>query len=169
MNYTPASSQARLPMYFVEHNQVFHLPCLFSSWSWWNSFLSSTHWNPLLPSKSSLKANFSMEAFPFSLTKHNPFTLLNYNNILFIFSFSFPFLATPLGLQYLSSLTRDWIRAMAVKELSPNHWTARKFVFFFFFFLNGTGTCVSCIIVVYLFFLVAYWLQKVLRLPYLYL
>ena len=36
-------------------------------------------------------------------------------------------LAAPWGLQDLSSLRRDWIQAMAVKVLSPNHWTTREF------------------------------------------
>ena len=31
------------------------------------------------------------------------------------------------GLWDLSTLTRDWTWALAVKMLSPNHWTARKF------------------------------------------
>ena len=39
----------------------------------------------------------------------------------------FFFLAMPHGLQHLSSLTRDWTWATAVKAPSPNHWTAREF------------------------------------------
>ena len=41
--------------------------------------------------------------------------------------FSFLFLALLHVLQDLSSLTRDWTQALAVKALSPNHWTAREF------------------------------------------
>ena len=93
--------------------------------------------------------------------------LLNYNNILFIFSFSFfffiffffsHFLAAPRGLWDFSYPTRNWTWAMVVKEQSPNHWTTMDFPIFFFF--NGTNTCVSYIIVVYLFFLIDYWLQR---------
>ena len=36
-------------------------------------------------------------------------------------------LAEPWGLQDLSSPTRNWTQAMAVKVPSPNHWTAREF------------------------------------------
>ena len=42
--------------------------------------------------------------------------------ILFIY-----FLASLCGLRDLSSLTRDGTWALAVKALSPNHWTAREF------------------------------------------
>ena len=35
-------------------------------------------------------------------------------------------------LQDLSSLTRNWTWAIAVKVLSPNHWTAREFLRFLF-------------------------------------
>ena len=38
----------------------------------------------------------------------------------------FFFFATPLSLQDLSSLTRDWTRATAVEVRSPNHWTTRE-------------------------------------------
>ena len=37
------------------------------------------------------------------------------------------FLAVPWGLWGLSSPTRDWTLALAVKVLSPNHWTSREF------------------------------------------
>ena len=37
------------------------------------------------------------------------------------------FLDTPRRLQDLSSRTRNWTRATAVKASSPNHWTAREF------------------------------------------
>ena len=37
------------------------------------------------------------------------------------------FLAIPCGLCDLSSLTRGWTRATAVKAPSPNHWTTREF------------------------------------------
>ena len=36
-------------------------------------------------------------------------------------------LAALCSLQDLSSPTRDWTRALAVKVPSPNHWTAREF------------------------------------------
>ena len=39
-------------------------------------------------------------------------------------------------LQELSSLTRDWTCTTAVKELSPNHWTARKFSQFLILFCD---------------------------------
>ena len=45
----------------------------------------------------------------------------------------------PHSMQDLSSLTRDPIWAMAVNELSPNHWTTREFpeiVFIYLFFLK---------------------------------
>ena len=41
-------------------------------------------------------------------------------------SFFFPVLATPCGLQYCSSPTKDWTCAPAVAVQSPNHWTARE-------------------------------------------
>ena len=44
----------------------------------------------------------------------------------FILFFLF-FVATLCGLRDLSSLTRDWTWATAVKVPSPNHWTAREF------------------------------------------
>ena len=37
--------------------------------------------------------------------------------------------AVPCSLQDLSSLTRDWTQAWAVKALSPNHWSTREFSF----------------------------------------
>ena len=39
----------------------------------------------------------------------------------------FPFLALLHCLCFLSTLTRDWTQATAVKALSLNEWTARKF------------------------------------------
>ena len=39
----------------------------------------------------------------------------------------FFFLAAPLGLPDLSSLTSDQTRAPALKAPSPNHWAAREF------------------------------------------
>ena len=36
-------------------------------------------------------------------------------------------LPAPCGLPDLSSPTRDWIQAMAMKAPSPNHWTTREF------------------------------------------
>ena len=41
--------------------------------------------------------------------------------------FLFFFVATPLGLWDLSSLTRDQIWGPTVKVPGPNHWTAREF------------------------------------------
>ena len=38
----------------------------------------------------------------------------------------FFFFATPHSLQDLSSLTRDGTLVLAVKALSPNHWTTRE-------------------------------------------
>ena len=40
---------------------------------------------------------------------------------------TFTFFFMPLGLWDLSSPTRDWTRASAVKALSPNRWTTREF------------------------------------------
>ena len=54
------------------------------------------------------------------------------------FLFSFFFLAA-CGRWDLSSLTRNWTWATAVKALSPNHWTARKFPGIFFFFTYQYG------------------------------
>ena len=39
----------------------------------------------------------------------------------------FIYLAMPNGLQDLSSPTRDWTQAPAVKAPSPNPWAAREF------------------------------------------
>ena len=51
----------------------------------------------------------------------------------FLFTFFFPsLLAASRGLWDLSSLTRDWTWALAVKALSANHWTAKKFTCFTF-------------------------------------
>ena len=48
--------------------------------------------------------------------------LLKNNRFFFCF-----FLSAPHGLQYISSLTKDWTRATAVKIQSPNHWTTTDF------------------------------------------
>lgn len=40
--------------------------------------------------------------------------------------FGFFFLASPCGLQALSSLTRDWTWPLGLKAQSSNHWVARK-------------------------------------------
>ena len=45
----------------------------------------------------------------------------------------FFFLATLCSLQDLSSLTRDWTPAPAMKAPSPNHWTSREFPEFHLF------------------------------------
>ena len=50
-------------------------------------------------------------------------------NFLFLFFF---FFAALLSLWGLSSLTRDWIWSMAVKAISPNHWTAKELPNFLF-------------------------------------
>ena len=42
-------------------------------------------------------------------------------------SFFLVFLAMPHSLRDLNSPTRDWTLALAVKVLSPNHWTSREF------------------------------------------
>ena len=44
-----------------------------------------------------------------------------------VFNFFF-ILATPHGLWDLSSLNSDSTLALAVKALSPNHWTTKKFL-----------------------------------------
>ena len=46
--------------------------------------------------------------------------------------FLWVFLAVPLVLWDLSTLTRDWTWDMAVKVPSPNHWTTREFPGFVF-------------------------------------
>ena len=46
---------------------------------------------------------------------------------LFMCLLAFFFLTIPWSLQYLSSLTRDWTQASAVKALNSNHWTTREF------------------------------------------
>ena len=51
----------------------------------------------------------------------------------FLERFVFIFLAAPHGIRDLSSPTRDRTPGLAVKALSPNHWTAREFSSFFFF------------------------------------
>ena len=47
-------------------------------------------------------------------------SLLDYSFFLF-------FLISPCSLWDVSSLTRDWTQALAVKVLRPNHWTARGY------------------------------------------
>ena len=48
----------------------------------------------------------------------------------------FFFLAAPCSLQDLSSPTRDWIQATAVKAPHPNHWTDREVTFYPVFLLG---------------------------------
>ena len=43
-------------------------------------------------------------------------------------------LVVPCSLRDLSSLTRDWTQAVAVKTLSPNHWTTRELPFSLIFY-----------------------------------
>ena len=59
--------------------------------------------------------------FSFFLPRSFPFSISCLPTFLFSF---FPCLPSSLS---LSSLTRDWTQAMAVKALSPNHCTAREF------------------------------------------
>ena len=56
--------------------------------------------------------------------------LSQHSRIIYIFLKSaliYLFMAMLCGLQDLSSLTRDWTWALAVKTISPNHWTTREF------------------------------------------
>lgn len=46
---------------------------------------------------------------------------------MFLFGYRLFFLTMPQGLQDLSSSTREGTLALAVKALSPNHWTIRGF------------------------------------------
>ena len=45
-------------------------------------------------------------------------------------------MAAPHTLWALSSLTRDWTQAPAVKAQSPNHWTTREFPKIYFIFIH---------------------------------
>ena len=45
----------------------------------------------------------------------------------FLLSITFFFLAAPRDFQDIGSPTRDWIQAIAMKALSPNHWTTEEF------------------------------------------
>ena len=62
-----------------------------------------------------------------------PFVLKSCHFFMFLLTFriirffKFYFFATLHGLWDLSSLTRDWTWAPAVRAPSPNHWTAKKF------------------------------------------
>ena len=68
----------------------------------------------------------------------------------------FLFLATLCGFQDLSSPTKDWTRATAVKAQSPNHWTIGEFPVWAFLYLivyNCPGcTLVQLFLVPYSFF-----------------
>ena len=62
------------------------------------------------------------------------FFFFNFNfKILFHFKILFIFWAAPHSLWDLSSPTRDWTWATAVKAPSPNHWTAGEFPRGFFY------------------------------------
>ena len=60
------------------------------------------------------------------MAKKIPFAHFSFFSSLFFFFFFF--LAASHSLWDLSSLTRDQTCALAEKELSPNHWAARKFL-----------------------------------------
>ena len=72
--------------------------------------------------------------------------LLDHISFYIPFLFSFSFLAVPRSLRDLSSPTRVWTWAWAVKALSPNHWTAREFPIFHFLRNHHTVFHSSCII-----------------------
>ena len=58
---------------------------------------------------------------PWNCLYNCKFTKMSLNCIPFFF------LVTPHSLWDLSSLNRDWTRALAVKAPNPNHWSAREF------------------------------------------
>ena len=70
---------------------------------------------------------FSMQSTQFSTGCKFQIVVVSISVFYFIL-----FLAALHGLQDLSSPTRDWTWALAVKVPSPNHWTAREFPQFYF-------------------------------------
>ena len=70
-------------------------------------------------------------AYPSTHTHTNIYRFSHtFVSLLFIFYFIlfYSFLASPHDLWDLSSPTRDWTHATAVKVPSPNHWTTREFL-----------------------------------------
>ena len=78
-----------------------------------------------------------LRSFPFQ--DSNRFTHYS-KSFSFILFYYFIFLATPRGLWDLSSPTRDWTQALAVRARSPNHWTTREFPSFILY-LNLSSIC----------------------------